>query len=115
MDRLPPDPTALRADLQRTIDARVDDLVDTVDRTRALRRTAMSYRGNWRDVVLLLCVLLFTYIWWDVARDRSNWLVMFVLLLLLSVITAVYAFRGSLRAANSFVHRQHPDDRHAPK
>ena len=49
----------------------------------------MSYLGNWRDVVLLLCVLLFTYIWWDVARDRSNWLVMFILLILLSVITAV--------------------------
>jgi hypothetical protein len=72
----------------------------------------MSYRGNWRDVVLLLCVLLFTYIWWDVARDRSNWLVMFILLILLSVITAVYAFRGALRAANSFVHRQHRNDQH---
>ena len=35
LDRLPPDATARRADLQRTIDARVDDLVDTADRTRA--------------------------------------------------------------------------------
>lgn len=112
LDRLPPDATARRADLQRTIDARVDDLVDGVDRTRSMRRAAMSYQGNWRDVVLLLCVLLFTYIWWDVARDRSNWLVMFILLILLSVITGVYAFRGSLRAANSFMHRQQRDGRH---
>jgi hypothetical protein len=115
LDRLPPDATARRANLQRSIDARVDDLVDAADRTRALRRAAMSYRGNWRDLVLLLCVLLFTYIWWDVARDRSNWLVMFILLVLLSMITAVYAFRGALRAANSLLHRQHRTDRHPPK
>jgi hypothetical protein len=35
LDRLPPDATAMPADLQRTIDARVEDLVDAADRTRA--------------------------------------------------------------------------------
>jgi hypothetical protein len=33
---------------------------------RALRRAAVSYHANWRDIVLLLCVLLFTIVWWDV-------------------------------------------------
>lgn len=41
-DRPPPDATARRAELQRTIDARIDDLVDAADRSRALRRAALS-------------------------------------------------------------------------
>ena len=103
LDRLPPEDTGRRAELQRTIDARIDDLVDATDRNRALRKAAVSYQGNWRDVVLLLCAVLFTIVWWDVSHSRSNWLPMFVLLILLSVLAAVYAFRGVLRAAGSFV------------
>jgi hypothetical protein len=48
-------------------------------------------------------VVLFTIIWWEVSHSRSNWLPMFVLLILLSVVTAGYAFRGVLRVAGSFV------------
>jgi hypothetical protein len=109
LDRLPPEATTRRADLQRTIDARIDDLVYAADRSRALRRAALSYQGNWRDIVLCLCVLLFTIIWWDVDHDRSNWLVMFILLIVLSVVAAVYALRGVLRAALSFVRRRARD------
>jgi hypothetical protein len=97
LDRLPPD-AKQRAELQRTIDARIDDLIDSFDRSRALRKAAQSYQGNWRDAVLLLCVLLFTVIWWDVNHSRDNWLPMFILLILLSVVTAVYTLRGVLRA-----------------
>lgn len=111
LDRLPSDATNRRADLQRSIDARIDDLIDAADRSRALRTAAMSYRGNWRDVVLLLCVLLFTIIWWDVNHSRSNWLPTFVLLILLSIVTAVYAFRGVLRAASSFLRTDRTDNR----
>jgi hypothetical protein len=110
LDRLPPEATTRRADLQRTIDARIDDLVDATDRSRALRRAAVSYQGNWRDIVLFLCVLLFTIIWWEVDHGRSNWLLMFILLIVLSVVAAVYALRGVLRAASSFARRQHSDD-----
>lgn len=106
LDRLPPEATDRRAELQRTIDARIDDLVDTTDRSRALRKAAMSYQGNWRDVVLALCMVLFTIIWWDVSHTRSNWLVMFILLILLCVVTAGYALRGVLRAASSFLRRR---------
>lgn len=109
LDRLPPDATARRAELQRTIDARIDDLIDAADRTRALRRSALSYQGNWRDIVLFLCALLFTVIWWEVDHQRSNWLPMFILLIVLSVVAAVYALRGVLRAASSFVRRQARD------
>jgi hypothetical protein len=111
LDRLPPDATERRAELRRTIDARIDDLVESVDRSRAMRKAALSYRGNWRDVVSLLCVLLFTLIWWDVSHSRSNWLPMFILLIVLSVVTAAYTARGVLRAVGSFLHRQNVPDR----
>jgi hypothetical protein len=108
LDRLPPEAGKRRDELRRSIDARIDDLIDSVERSRALRRAAMSYRGNWRDVVLFVCVLLFTVIWWDVKHSRANWLPMFVLLIVLSVVTAAYTARGALRAAHSFVRRRRP-------
>ncbi len=114
LDRLPPDAVNRRAELQRTIDDRIDDLVEGADRSRALRNAAVSYRGNWRDIVLLLCVLLFTVIWWDVNHSRSNWLPMFILLILLSVVAAAYAFRGAVRSASSFTRKRHSADRQHP-
>jgi hypothetical protein len=112
LDRLPAD-APQRAELQRTIEGRIDDLVETADRSRSLREAAMSYQGNWRDIVLFLCVLMFTIIWWDVKHSRSNWLVMFVLLIVLSVVTAVYALRGILRSAISLMHRRRRADPHS--
>ena len=111
LDRLPPEETKRRAELQRTIDDRIDDLVNIADRNRTLRKAALTYRGNWRDIVLLLCVVLFTIIWWDVSHSRGNWLPMFILLILLSVVAAAYAFRGALRSASSLVRRQRRWDR----
>lgn len=115
LDRLPPESGTRRAELQRTIDARIDDLIETADRNRALRKAALSYQGNWRDIVLLACVVLFTIIWWEIDHSRGNWLPMFVLLIILTVVTAAYAFRGILRAVRSFTHRQpHAPDGDAP-
>jgi hypothetical protein len=111
LDRLPPEETKRRAELQRTIDDRIDDLVNIADRNRTLRKAALTYRGNWRDIVLLLCVVLFTIIWWDVSHSRGNWLPMFILLILLSVVAAAYAFRGALRSASSLVRRRRAGDR----
>jgi hypothetical protein len=111
LERLPPEADKRRDELRRTIDIRIDDLIDSVDRSRAMRKAALSYRGNWRDVVLFVCVLLFTVIWWDVRHSRSNWLPMFILLIVLAVVTAAYTVRGALRAATSFAHRRHATDR----
>jgi hypothetical protein len=115
LDRLPPEATQRRDALRRSIDARIDDLVDSADRSRALRRAALSYRGNWRDVVVLLCALLFTIVWWNVNHSRGNWLTMFILLILLCVVTAAYAFRGALRAASALLHRQRGGEQHEPR
>lgn len=106
LDKLPPEATERRAQLQRTINARIDDLIEAADKGRALRKAAVSYQGNWRDIVLLICVLLFTVIWWDVSHSRSNWLPTFILLILLSMVTAVYALRGVVRAAATAMHRR---------
>ncbi|BBY00846.1 hypothetical protein [Mycobacterium seoulense] len=114
LDRLSAEAGARRAELQRTIDERIDDLIDTADRSRALRKAALSYQGNWRDFVLVLCVVLFTIIWWDIDHSRGNWLPMFVLLIILTVVTAAYAFRGVLRAASAFMHRP-PQGTDAPR
>ncbi|HTX95606.1 MAG TPA: hypothetical protein VME67_12585 [Mycobacterium sp.] len=114
LDRLPPEATERRAELQRTINDRIDDLVQTADRTRAMRRAAQSYQGNWRDFVLVLCVVLFSIIWWDADHSRSNWLPMFILLIILSVVTAAYALRGVLRVASAFVHKQRGSARRHP-
>lgn len=69
LDRIPQEQTARRAELQRSIDVRVDDLIAATDRSRSLREEAGAYQGNWRDVVLVLCVVLFAVIWWNVPRQ----------------------------------------------
>lgn len=106
LERLPPEAAKRRAELQRTIDARIDELVEASDRGLAMRKAAVSYRGNWRDIVLLLCAVLFTIVWWDVSHSRSNWLPTFILLILLTVVTAVYALRGLVRASVTTLRRR---------
>jgi len=105
LDRLPPEQTARRAALERTIEQRIDDLVAANDRSRALREAAESYEGNWRDIVLFLCALLFTVIWWNVNHHRGNWLPMFILMIAATIVAAGYAFRGARRSLRRAVHR----------
>jgi hypothetical protein len=102
LERLPPEQTERRAELQRVIDIRVDDLIAAVDKNRSLLELAQSYRGNWRDIVVFICAVLFTIVWWNVSHSRSNWLVMFVVMIVVSVAAAVYAGRGIVRALASF-------------
>lgn len=106
LDRLPEQQTQRRADLQRTIDARIDDLVATADRNRALREAATSYRGDWRDIVLFVCAALFTYVWWQINHQRADWLPMFMLLILGCGLTAVYAMRGIGRSLARLLRRR---------
>jgi hypothetical protein len=80
-------------------------------RSRALREAASTYKGNWRDVVLFLCVVLFAVIWWNVPHSRTNWLPTFIVMILLAMMTAAYAARGLIRSATSTMHRHH---RHHP-
>lgn len=108
LERIPAAQPERRARLQASIDQRIDELITAGERTRELRDAAMSYRGNWRDIVLFLCALLFTYVWWNISHARSNWLVMFIAMVLLSVATGIYAGRGIARAIRTFLHREDP-------
>jgi hypothetical protein len=111
LSRMPVEQTARRAELQRSIDVRIDDLISATDRSRALREAASRYTGNWRDVVLFLCVVLFAVIWWNVPHSRTNWLPTFIVLILLATATAGYAARGVIRSLGNTMHRpsrQHP-------
>src|ERR1700684_4543544 len=51
--------------LRRSINERIDELVAANDKARRLRVAASSYGGNWRDIVLFACTVLFSIVWWS--------------------------------------------------
>lgn len=106
LERIPDDRPELKARLKASIDQRIDDLVSASEKSRGLREAAASYQGNWRDVFVFLCAVLFTVVWWNINHSRSNWLVMFIALIILSVAAGIYAGRGVLRALSTFLHRR---------
>jgi hypothetical protein len=106
LERIPDDQPELKARLKTSIDQRIDDLISSSERTREIRIAAMSYSGNWRDIVVFVCAVLFTIIWWNVSHSRANWLVMFIVMIIVSVVAGIYAGRGILRALNTFLHRR---------
>src|SRR5690242_17745692 len=106
LERIPDDQPELKARLKASIDERIFDLVQATEKSRAIREAAMDYAGNWRDIVVFICAVLFTIIWWNVSHSRSNWLVMFIVMIILSVVAAIYAGRGIARAIGNFLHRK---------
>jgi hypothetical protein len=106
LERIPPEDTERRANLQRSINQRIDALVAAGDRNRSLREAARSYQGNWRDIVLFVCTMLFTFIWWHVSHSRTNWLTIFVFMIVLSIISGLYALRGGIRALRHLMHHR---------
>ena len=80
---MPAEAAASRGELQRTVDLRIDDVVAATDRSRVLRRAAASYGASWRDVTLFVCVVLFTVVWWNINPSRTDWLPIFIVLILL--------------------------------
>ena len=101
---LPPDQVERRAELQRIIDIRIDDIIAGVDKNRSLLEVAQSYRGNWRDVVAFLCAVMFLFVWWFAAdHGRPHYWVIFVVLILVSLLSAWYAGRGIWRVLRSLI------------
>jgi hypothetical protein len=103
LERLPDDQVNRRAAIMRTVELRVDDMVSAAEKSRRCRAAAASYQGNWRDIALLVCAVLFTVVWWHVSHDRTNWLPMFIVLIAACVLSAVYAFRGSVRSVRRLI------------
>ena len=73
---------------------------------RALREAAASYEGNWRDIVLFLCAVLFTVIWSQKEPHGSNYWPLLIALIIACVVTAFYAFRGLRRALAQMFRRR---------
>ncbi|MBX7453265.1 hypothetical protein GR927_35250 [Mycolicibacterium sp. 3033] len=103
LDRIPAEQTQRRAEFQRVIDLRIDDLIAAADKNREIRALAASYQGNWRDIVVFVCAVLFTIVWWNVDHSRTNWVLMFVVMIVLSILSGVYAARGILRGLSTFL------------
>jgi hypothetical protein len=106
LERIPPEQAERRERLQQAIGQRIDDLIAASEKSRELREAALSYRGNWRDIVVFLCAILFTIVWWNVSHSRSNWLVMFIVMIIVSVAAGIYAGQGVYRAFSTFLHRR---------
>jgi len=109
LERIPDDQPELKARLKASITERIGDLVEGTERSRKIREAAVSYSGNWRDIVVFICAILFTIVWWNVSHSRANWLVMFIAMIILSVVAGIYAGRGIVRAVKSFMRSD--DDR----
>ena len=105
LERIPDDQPELKVRLKQSIDQRINDLLVATEKSRELRLAAASYEGNWRDIVVFICAILFTIIWWNVSHSRSNWLLLFVVMIIVSVAAGVYAGRGLVRAMARFSHR----------
>ena len=105
LERIPDDQPELKARLKASIDERIADLISATERSRELRLAAASYTGNWRDIVVFICAVLFTIIWWNVNHSRSNWLLLFIVMIVLSIVAGIYAGRGIVRAIRRFTHR----------
>lgn len=101
LEMIPAEKVELRAALDKSIDQRISELIESTDRSRKLREMATSYAGNWRDIVVFVCAVLFAIIWWNVPHGRSNWLVMFIILIVLVIVAAYYAVRGIVGAIRS--------------
>lgn len=106
LERIPAEQVERRAELQRVIDLRVDDVIAAVDKNRSLREAALSYQGNWRDIVVFVCGVLFTIVWWNVPHSRANWLLMFIVMIIASAAAGLYAARGILRSIGAFSRRR---------
>ena len=99
LEQLPEMEAARREALRRSIDDRIDELIVAEDKARRLRAAASSYEGSWRDVVLFLCTVVFSIVWWSVDHDRDSWLPVFIITIAASVVAGGYAVRGLRRSA----------------
>ena len=98
LEQMPEMEAARREALRRSINDRIDELIVAEDKARQLRATASSYEGSWRDIVLFLCTVLFSIVWWSVDHDRGSWLPVFITTIVASVVAGGYAVRGLRRS-----------------
>ncbi len=97
LEQIPENEAVRREALRRSINDRIDELIAATDKAIQLRATASSYEGNWRDIVLFLCTVLFSIVWWSVDHHRNSWLPVFIATIVAAVVAFGYTFRGLRR------------------
>ncbi|MGX9672040.1 hypothetical protein [Mycobacterium sp. HM-7] len=109
LTRIPEEQTERRAELQRVIDERIDDVISAIDRSRQLKSMATGYafnrEGSLRDILVFIMAVLFAIIWWNLKHSRTGWLPMFIALIVFAALSGWYALRGIIRAFASVLHR----------
>ncbi len=105
LEHVPEIAAARREALRRSIDDRIDELIVAEDTARRLRTAASAYEGSWRDIVLFLCTVLFSVVWWSVDHDRDSWLPVFITTIVASVVAAGYTVRGLRRSLRTLRRR----------
>jgi hypothetical protein len=106
LEQIPENEAVRRESLRRSINDRIDELIAATEKARQLRATASSYEGNWRDIVLFLCTVLFSIVWWSVDHHRNSWLPVFIATIVASVVAFGYTFRGLRRGMLRMRRRQ---------
>jgi hypothetical protein len=94
LERVSPEETELRADLERSINGRLRALLTMGERNRTAMRAVASHVGTWRDALLFVCALIFTVAWWNLEREGALRLPLLVVLIALSVISGYYTVSG---------------------
>ena len=97
LEQIPENEAIRREALRHSINDRIDDLIAATDKARQLRTKASSYEGNWRDIVLFLCTVLFSIVWWSADHHRNSWLPVFIATIVASVVAFGYTVRGLRR------------------
>jgi hypothetical protein len=98
LEQMPDTESARREALRRSINERIDELILAENRARQLRAKASSYEGNWRDIVLFACTVLFSIVWWSVDHHRNSWLPVFIATIVAAVLACGYTVRGLRRS-----------------
>jgi hypothetical protein len=105
LDRIPEIEAARREAFRRNINDRIDELIVANDKALQLRARASSYEGNWRDIVLFLCTVLFSIVWWSVNHNRQSWLPVFITTIVAAVVAGAYTVRGLRRSVRRMARR----------
>ena len=103
---IPQEQAARRAELQHTLDVRIDDLIHAIHRGPLASRGVSAYIRATGATWCCLFALLFAVIWWNVPHSKTNWLPTFIVLILVAAITAGYAMRGMIRSLGQTMRRR---------
>ena len=99
LERIPPEETERRANVAGAASTGASTISSRpVTAAARCARRRCPIRATGATSSFSLNTVLFTFIWWHVSHSRTNWLTIFIFMIVLSIIAGVYALRGVIRA-----------------